>query len=239
MKDDEDDKPASLDDMIESEPALPMTLGGAGTLDQLIAVALFVGINSRFGLAWAVAAATAWSVKIAITRRRQGIAMGKFLPLVLGYLVLRGLVGVVTDSEAVYFGIGIGTKVVIGLVLLGSVLARRNLASRFVPMVLPFDQRTRLHPTFDKTMAMLTLIAAAFELLTAVWDVWLYNNSTVNGYVIIRFVVGYVLGLVVIIGGFLYAHVRLSKIPGFEGLPSMLERMADAKGKPVTRPQVD
>ena len=193
-------------------------------------------LNSTVGLAWAIVGATGWSIKIAVTRRRRGLTIGKFLPIVLGYLILRGLAGVITDSEAVYFGIGIAGKIVIGLVLLGSVLVGRNLASRYVPLAFPFDESTRAHPRFDQTMVRLTVVAALFELLTSVWDIWLFNNSSANGFVIIRFAVGWPLGTVVVIGCFLYVHASLSKIPDFEGLPAVLERVAAFQDRPVSRP---
>ncbi len=161
-----------------------------------------------------------------IMRKRRGSPIGKFLPLLLVYLVVRGALGIIFDSEDVYFGIGIGTKVVIGLALIGSVLVGKPLMDRLVPLVFPFDDATKQHRIYRSTMTHLTLLGAAFELVSSVWDVWLLANSSVTGYVLIRFLVGTVLGIVVFVGAFFYAQRRLDKIPGFEGLFKMLERMS-------------
>ena len=69
-------------------------------------IVLFVGLNRLAGLGWAVLGATVWSIKAVVGRRRRGEAVGKFLPILVGYLVVRGIIGILTDSDAVYFGIG-------------------------------------------------------------------------------------------------------------------------------------
>ncbi|MED5396853.1 MAG: hypothetical protein VX782_00760, partial [Actinomycetota bacterium] len=99
-------------------------------LDSVLPVALFLVLNRVWGLAAGVAGATLWSIKVAVSRRRRGEVVGRFLPILVAYLVVRAGVGIWTDSEAVYFGIGIGTKAAIGLALIGTVVRGRPILTR-------------------------------------------------------------------------------------------------------------
>ncbi len=225
----------------EDDGAPVVSLGGASSWDSLILIGLFLlgeNLGDRIqgegaGLKWAIAAVSAFGVYSIIKRYRRGLPIGKFLPIILVYLIVRGTIGIVFDSADVYFGIGIGTKVLVGLVLAGSVLIGRPLMATLVPYVLPFKSRTKAHPTWLSTMSHLTIVAAAFQLLTAVWDVWLLQRSSASGYVVIRSAVGMVSGFTVFFGAFFYARRRLDTIPGFEGLMEMLERLATDWGKPA------
>ncbi|MBT4676316.1 MAG: hypothetical protein HOB67_00500, partial [Acidimicrobiaceae bacterium] len=75
-------------------------------LDSVIPIALFLVLNRIWGLGAGVAGATLWSIKVAVDRRRRRESVGRFLPILVGYLVVRAIIGILTDSEAVYFGIG-------------------------------------------------------------------------------------------------------------------------------------
>ena len=97
--------------------------------DSLMPVIIFIGLNRLAGLPWAITGATLWSLKVAYTRKRRGLTIGKFLPIVTAGIIARGVIGIITDSEAVYFGIGIATKAAIGLALIGSALIGRNLVA--------------------------------------------------------------------------------------------------------------
>ena len=108
-----------------------MTWGGGSQLDQLMPVVLFlvfynldrVQVAGLSNIEVAVIAATAWSIKAAYSRLRRGLPIGKWLPAITGYLVVRAAVSIAVErelvdfgvsSEAVYFGIGIGTKTLVG-----------------------------------------------------------------------------------------------------------------------------
>lgn len=213
-------------------PATTMPAGSAW--ESLVLVGLFVGaerLGDRVqgdgeGLKWAIVAATLWGIYTMVRRWQRGLPIGRFLPIILAFLVVRGSLGVIFDSEDVYFGIGIGTKVLVGLVFIGSVVVRRPLVAVLVPYVFPFDAQTRAHPTYYSTMVHLTLLVAAYELLTSAWDVWLLDNASASGYVVIRSGVGMVTGMAAFIGAFVYAKRRLDTIPGFEGMMPMLERLS-------------
>ena len=125
-------------------------IGGDATsyrrlIDSVAPVAIFLLLNRFAGLGWAVAGATVWGVQASVRRTRRGEAIGKFLPLLIVYLLVRGLIGIITDSEDVYFGIGIATKAAIGLGLIGTVIFRRSFLSQVLPIVLPFKAEINLN----------------------------------------------------------------------------------------------
>ncbi len=196
------------------------------TWETLGLLAVFLIVNRFFGLRWAIVAASAWGIRSMVARKRRGSPIGKFLPLLLLYLLIRGGLGIYFDSEDVYFGIGIAGKALIGLGLLASIVINQPAMSRLLPIVFPFDEPTKAHPIYQSTMVRLTMIAGGYLLFSSLWDTWLLTNSSIEGFVVIRFLVGTVLGVVVFVGAFFYAQRRLDKIPGFEGLLTMLERMS-------------
>ena len=129
----------------------------------------------------------------------------------------RGIIGIVTDSEAVYFGIGIASKFAIGLALVGSVVIGRNLLGILAPYVFGFDEELQQHPVYKSTMAVLTIIAGCYYFISAGFDIWLFNNSSANGYVVIRTVVNWPFAMTTIAICSWYAHVPFQAHRGFPG----------------------
>lgn len=198
-------------------------LGSADLIDMSLPVLAFLVLNRFAGLGWAIAGATAASVRAAVRRRRRGLPLGWYLPVVTAYLIVRGVVSILFDSAAVYFGIGIATKTLIGLGLVASILIRRPAVTELAPLVFPLEERVRTHPIYLRTTLRLTWVAAAFELASSAWDVWLYNNASLNQFVIVRFLAGWVAGFVTVFTSILWAHVQLSRIPGFPGLLALFD----------------
>ena len=193
-------------------------------LDSVLPVALFLVLNRVWGLAAGVAGATLWSIKVAVSRRRRGEVVGRFLPILVAYLVVRAGVGIWTDSEAVYFGIGIGTKAAIGLALIGTVVGGRPILPRYAPAVVPFSADSQAHPGYHRVMARLTVLLGAYQLATSTWDVWLFNQTSTDGYVLIRFVVGWPAGTAATMAAFLWADRALRVVPDCPGLFELMER---------------
>ena len=193
------------------------------TIDSVMPIVAFLVLNRWASLGWAVAGATAWSIKAAVSRRRHGEVVGRFLPLLVAYLVVRGVIGIATDSEAVYFGIGIGTKALIGMVLAATAVVGRPFLARVFPLAVPLGAETVAHPVFDRTMGRLTVALGAYQLLTSVWDIWLYNQTSADGYVAIRALVGWPAGFIVSCLGLWYADRALRAAPGFPGLLDLLD----------------
>lgn len=224
-----DDVPAG-DDADESaalDGAPPLPGVGGNPLDSIMPIILFLGLRRLFGLAWGIVGATAWALKVAVQRKRSGHPIGKFLPIITAGIIARGIVGIITDSEAVYFGIGIGVKAAIGVVLIGSVLIGRNLIAAYAPLLVGFDDATVANPIYRRAMDRVAIAAGVAQLISSAFDVWLYNNSSVSGYLTIRFFVNWPFTTLVLFGAFAYLGRELAKIPGFPGMNALLEmRMA-------------
>ena len=193
------------------------------TIDSVMPIVAFLVLNRWASLGWAGAGATAWSIKAAVSRRRHGEAVGRFLPLLVAYLVVRAVIGIATDSEAVYFGIGIGTKALIGMALVATAVVGRPFLARVFPLAVPLAAETVAHPVFRRTMGRLTVALGAYQLLTSAWDIWLYNQTSPDGYVAIRALVGWPVGFIVSCLGLWYADRALRAAPGFPGLLDLLD----------------
>ncbi len=191
-------------------------------LDSVLPIALFIGLERVWGLTAGVAGATLWSIRIVVGRRRRGEEVGRYLPILVAYLVARAVVGIVTDSEAVYFGIGIGTKAAIGAALIATVVVGRPFLARYAHLVVPFDRATRDHPRYRQVMGHLTVGLGCYQFLTSAWDVWLFNRTSASGYVLIRFLVGWPVGTLASLVAFAWADRALRKVPGFPGILDLL-----------------
>ena len=193
-------------------------------IDSVMPIVAFLVLNRWASLGWAVAGATAWCIKAAVSRWHHKEAVGRFLPLLIAYLVVRGVIGIVTDSEAVYFGIGIGTKALIGLVLVATAVRGPSFLSRVFPLaVRSLAAETVAHPVFDRTMGRLTVALGTYQLLTSVWDIWLYNQTSPDRYLGIRTLVGWPAGFIVSCLGLWYAVRAVRAAPGFPGLLDLLD----------------
>ena len=196
--------------------------------DSLLPILLFIVLNRFFGLIWGVIGATLWGIKAVVGRYRRGEMIGRYLPVLIAYLVVRGVIGVITDSEAVYFGIGIGTKALIGVALITTVFSKRSFVERFMHYVIRFDQAVRGHEIYRRVTSRLTVIAGVWQFITSAWDIWLFRQTSVDGYLIIRTLVGWPAATVAILGALFYLNRAMRGIPGFTSVFETLEQ-ADRK----------
>ena len=211
--------------------------GGGSQLDQLMPVVLFlvfynldqVQVAGLSNIEVAVIAATAWSIKAAYSRLRRGLPIGKWLPAITGYLVVRAAVSIAVErelvdfgvsSEAVYFGIGIGTKMLVGLAAVATIIVGKPFALWAVRFVPDLPETLRNHRRFVATLRDVTWVVAFYEIGSSVWDIWLYNNSGVTSFVIIRLLGNYLASFVLIFATLIYVERRFSTI---EGCPSLVE----------------
>ncbi|MCY4279945.1 MAG: hypothetical protein OXC59_04440 [Acidimicrobiaceae bacterium] len=217
--------------------------GWRSNFDQLMPVVLFLvffnfeslrvaGLNN---IEIAIIAASAWSVKAAYSRRRRGLPIGAWLPVITAYLLLRAGISIAVErdlvdfgvsTEAVYFGIGIGTKMLVGLAAAATVIAGRPAmmwaARRF--MRLPGEVYD--DPDFVTTMRNVTWVVTFYEVGSAVWDFWLYNNASVNWFLVTRQGVNFFAAFLVILATLLYVDRRFSRIEGCPTLPELISRAA-------------
>lgn len=219
---------------------------GTGTrslLDQLMPVILFIVLYNLVNTEVAVIAATGWSVKVVVSRRRRGEPVGLWLPCVTVYLIVRAAVSVAVDrglldfgvsSEAVYFGIGIATKMLIGLALAVTILMGRPFALRAVDWVVSCPEDMRSHPIFFSAMRNVTWGIVFYEVGSSVWDAWLFNNTGgVNMFLIGRQGVNLVVTFVMIFAGLLYLDRKLSRLPDWPGIAELMESAQEAQPPPA------
>ena len=219
-------------------------LGGGGTLDQMMPVLLFLGFYNVVSIEAAVVASTLWSFKAAVSRRRRGLNIGLMLPTITVYLILRSAVTIAAErelvdfgvsTEAVYFGIGFATKILVGVVLAVTILRGRSFMAWVSERLLRLPDGMAQDQRFVRTMAMATWFIVAFEILTAIWDIYLYNNTGVNLFVLTRFGVNFTLGFICITAGLIYIDHRLQPIPGYPGLTELLQKSAVIPDKSKTK----
>ena len=84
------------------------------------------------------------------------------------------------------------------------------------------------------TLRDVTWVVAFYEIGSSVWDTWLYNNSGVTSFVIIRYLGNYVASFVLIFATFIYMERRFSRIEGCPSLVELVSRMMHRS--PATSP---
>ena len=205
----------------------------ADVFDQYMPIVLFLVLNSVGGLVWAIGAMTLWAVKAQVSRYRRGLPLGRVMPIIVVYLLIRGTLGIIYDSEDVYFGIGIGAKGLAAVALLVSAAMRRNAAGYALPYLVPIDRATKAHPEYRMATRRISLGVALVVFASVGFDIWLLQNASINKFVLIRLGVNWGLSILTLLMIGLYLDRRLRRIPGFPGLMPLLERrMGDMGMRP-------
>ncbi len=203
---------------------MPSVPTRADAFDQYMPIVLFLVLNSAFGLIPAIAAMTLWAVKAQISRYRRGLPLGRVMPIIVVYLLIRGTFGIIYDSEDVYFGIGISAKALAALALLVSAGLRRNATGYALPYLVPINPDTKSHPEYRAATRRVSVVVAIIVFASAGFDTWLLQNASVNKFVLIRLGVNWGASIATILGMGLYLDRRLRRIPSFPGMMPLIER---------------
>lgn len=206
----------TADEELPPPPTLTSVLRKYGRrflLDALVPVALFLSINSMAGLGWAMGLASGWAAGLVIARRRAGRAAGPLVWFSLGYVLLRGAAGIITGSDAVYFGPGIANNFVIAAIFAVSVLVRRPIVGAIATIFYPFPDDVRRHPAYRRAFGRLTLAWAAFQLLTGVLQIALLATTTTNTYILVRSLVSWPLGIALFVYSLRYPRTAFAREP--------------------------
>lgn len=181
-------EPATLS-QVAPAPTLAGVLrrvGWRGVVDAVVPVGLFLVLDTTAGIVWAIGAATAWAVGVAgwrlATRQRTGVLVW----VGLGYVLVRGAAGMLTQSKVVFFGPGVAQTALIGLVFIGSVVVRRPAVGYIAPVVYPFEDYVRAHPAYRRVFARLTLIWSVYLLAHVALDIWLLKSVSASQFVLAR-----------------------------------------------------
>lgn len=208
----------------DTSPPTPSAPTRADVFDQYMPIVLFLVLNSVGGLVWAIGAMTLWAIKAQVSRYRRGLPLGRVMPIFVVYLLIRGTLGIIYDSEAVYFGIGISAKGLAAVALLVSAALRRNATGYALPYLVPLDRETRSHPEYRSATRRVSVAVALVVFVSVGFDTWLLQNASINKFVLIRLGVNWGLSLFVIVMSGWYLNCRLSRIPGFPGILALAER---------------
>jgi hypothetical protein len=74
----------------------------------------------------------------------------------------------------------------------------------------------------------LTVGIGLWQFVTSAWDIWLFRQTSVDGYLLIRTLVGWPAAMIVTLVAFFYANRALKVVPGFTSIFDLLEE-ADEK----------
>ncbi|MYB10714.1 MAG: DUF3159 domain-containing protein [Acidimicrobiia bacterium] len=219
-----------MSDDTSPQAPMPSAPTRADVFDQYMPIVLFLVLNSAFGLIPAIAAMTAWAVKAQVSRYRRGLPLGRVMPIIVVYLLIRGTLGIIYDSEDVYFGIGIGAKALAALALLVSAAMKRNATGYALPYLVPFDHDTKSHPEYRAATRRVSIAVALIVFASVGFDTWLLQNASINQFVLIRLGVNWGASIATLLGAGLYLDRRLRRIPGFPGMMALVERRLGGLG---------
>ena len=186
----------------------------ASTNPAVIAASLiptigFLATDWWLGLVPAMVVATALSVVLVVYRRSRGQRIGLLLPLSVGYVLVRGAAGVLTESENVFFGFGIALGAAVAVVVAASAFTRKPFAMLLLPLLVRFRYVTEDHPVYRRVAAQITFLWAVAELSITGWEAWHLTRSTGSEFVVGRAVVAWPIMAGVIFFLLFYARFRL------------------------------
>ena len=197
--------------------------------DTLLAVVAFVVLFRFSGLGPAIGAITAVSVLSGFLRVRHGVGVGKLLPLVTVCVIARGIVGIITDNDDIYFGIGIGYKFAIAAALVLSAPLNLNPAVELVARTLGLSSAIRSHEAYLSAVDRIIVVFGLLLGLAAGFDIWFLGVTDPDQYVLFRYLINWPLYVTFTALSLSFLSRRLGRIPGFPGIMNLLEQQAEAR----------
>ena len=172
----------------------------------------FLVVNYGFGLTEAMIAASLTSAVVIGFRWRKGRRIGILLPASLAYVAIRGLVGVLTGSEDVYFGLGVALSAATALAIGATAFTHTPAASYLIPLVVTYRQQTVDHPLYMRVAAQLTVAWALMELAISGWEAWHLTRVTATEFIFLRTFVGWPVMAIWIFFLVFYLRLRLDPL---------------------------
>jgi hypothetical protein len=186
-------------------------------LQSLIPTGVFLLVDRWFDLASAMVAASVTTVVFLIVRRRRGAGIGVLLPLSLGFVVVKAIAGVVTESSVVYFGAGMTLSALVAVGVGATAFTKRPAASYFIPLVTPYRHLSPEHPVYRRVSAQVTATVALAELGLTAWEAWHLTTSTASEFLAARTLMAWPAMAVVIFFVIFYVRFRLDRYEYFLG----------------------
>ncbi|MGB7860659.1 MAG: hypothetical protein WBM90_09195 [Acidimicrobiia bacterium] len=172
--------------------------GLRAALSSLLPTGVFLVFDGWLGLVAAMIAASATTLALLALRRRRGDGVGILLPLSLGFVVVKAVAGVVTESQVVYFGAGLALTAFLATAVGATAFMKKPVASYLIPLVTPYRLLSSDHPVYRRVSAQVTAVWALAELGITSWEAWHLTLSSASEFVVARSVVAWpVMGIVI------------------------------------------
>lgn len=185
--------------------------GPAPALTSLFPTGVFLVVDGWLGLVAAMVAASVMTLVLLILRRQRGDGVGVLLPLSLGFVVVKGVAGVVTESQVVYFGAGLALTGLITVAVGATAFTKTPVASYLIPLVTPYGHLSSDHPVYRRVAAQVTAVWALVELAITSWEAWHLTNSSASEFVVTRSLVAWPVMAVVVFFLIFYVRFRLDR----------------------------
>lgn len=175
-------------------------------LTSLLPTGVFLIFDGWLGLVAAMVAASLSTLALLVLRRKRGEGAGILLPLSLGFVVVKAVAGVITQSQVVYFGAGLALTALLAVAVGVTAFTKTPVACYLMPLVTPYRHLSADHPAYRRVSAQITAVWALAEMGITSWEAWHLTASSASGFVVTRSVVAWpVMGIVIF---FLIFYVR-------------------------------
>jgi hypothetical protein len=217
--------------------------GPASALRSLLPTGVFLVFDGWLGLAAGMIAASVTTVVILVFGTRRGTGVGILLPLSLGFVVVKAIAGVVTESPAVYFGVGIALSALVAVAIGATAFTKQPAAFYAMPLVTPYRYLSGDHPVYRRVSAQVTAVVALAALGLTAWEAWHLTTSTASEFVVARTLMAWpVMGIVIFFVIF-YVRFRLDRyeyaLRSRAEAPAVDRRSVDGSARPVAVPGSD
>lgn len=185
--------------------------GPAYAFRSLLPTGVFLVVDARLGLVAGMIAASAATAALLVLRRRRGVGIGILLPVSLGFVVVKAVAGVITESTAVYFGAGVALSALAAIAIGATAFTKRPAAVYAIPLVTPYRQLTPDHPVYRRVSAQVTAVVALAELGLTAWEAWHLTVSSASEFLAARTLMAWPVMGVVIFFVIFYVRFRLDR----------------------------
>jgi hypothetical protein len=180
-------------------------------LRSMLPTGVFLVFDGGLGLTAGMIAASITTVAFLVLRRRRGAGIGILLPISLGFVVVKAIAGVVTESPVVYFGAGVALSALVAVAIGATAFTKRPAASYAIPFVTPYRHLAPDHPVYRRVSAQVTAVVALAELGMTTWEAWHLTVSTASEFLATRTLMAWpVMGVVIFLVIF-YVRFRLDR----------------------------
>lgn len=183
----------------------------AYALRSLLPTGVFLLFDGWLGLAAGMLAASITTVAFLVVRRRRGAGIGILLPISLGFVVVKAIAGVLTESPVVYFGAGVALSALAAVAIGVTAFTARPAASYAIPLVTPYRHLSADHPVYHRVSAQVTAVVALAELGLTAWEAWHLTRSSAAEFLATRTLLAWPVMGVVIFGVIFYLRFRLDR----------------------------